>query len=114
MLIRREALAEVGPFDERFFLYGEDLDWCRRSWRAGWPVLYWPQVTVTHLKGGTNGGVRSPTATRAFYESMWLYYDKHERSRRLPFTTGAVRLGVTAAGTIATRRAQRACRTGRR
>lgn len=114
MLIRREALADVGPFDERFFLYGEDLDWCRRSWDAGWPVLYWPGVTVTHLKGGTNGGIRSPIAARAFYESMWLYYDKHERRRRLPFTTGAVRLGVAAAGTLATRRAQRACRAGGR
>jgi GT2 family glycosyltransferase len=113
MLVRREALDDVGLLDERFWMYGEDLDWCRRSWHAGWPILYWPGITVTHLKGGTDGGRRSPQATRAFYESMWLYYDKHERKRRMPVTTGAVRLGVVTAEHLAVRSAQRSTRGDR-
>jgi GT2 family glycosyltransferase len=107
MLIRRRALDDVGLMDERFWLYMEDLDWCRRSWRAGWPILYWPGVTVTHIKGGTDGGTRSPVAAAAFWRSMWFYYDKHERPTRLITTTVAVRLALAFAGRASGMRAHR-------
>jgi N-acetylglucosaminyl-diphospho-decaprenol L-rhamnosyltransferase len=48
MLLRREMLAAVGGFDERFFLYSEEVDLCRRSRAAGWPVRYSPAVTIVH------------------------------------------------------------------
>jgi len=55
MLVRREALADAGPLDEGYWLYMEDLDWCRRFWRAGWKVFYEPAGTVLHVKGGSSG-----------------------------------------------------------
>lgn len=48
LVVRRAALDEVGPLDERFFLYEEDVDWCLRMWQAGWGVLYVPAVEVEH------------------------------------------------------------------
>ena len=51
MLIRRAALQAVGPMDEGYFLHCEDLDWCARFPRAGWPILFVPSVRVTHEQG---------------------------------------------------------------
>ena len=48
MCIRREALRAVGPMDERFFLYFEDMDWCRRFWEQGWEVWYVPTARFAH------------------------------------------------------------------
>lgn len=48
LLIRREAMAAIGLFDERFFLYLEDVDYCRRAWAAGWEVRYYPHVEFVH------------------------------------------------------------------
>ena len=50
MLIRRECWADVGGFDESFFLYYEDTDFCRRAWAAGWSVWYEPGLRLTHFK----------------------------------------------------------------
>ena len=49
MMFRRKALQEVGLFDEKFFLYFEDADWCYRAQRAGWKVYYLPQFEAIHL-----------------------------------------------------------------
>ena len=54
MIMRREALAKVGTFDPRFFLYYEETDLCRRVKAAGYQVSYWPDVVVTHI-GGESG-----------------------------------------------------------
>lgn len=51
MFIRKEALDAVGLLDERFWMYYEDTDWCRRFWRAQWPVYYVPQISLMHLHG---------------------------------------------------------------
>lgn len=48
MLIRKRALDEVGHFDERFFMYFEDVDLCRRSWEKGWKVCYAPVAEFVH------------------------------------------------------------------
>jgi GT2 family glycosyltransferase len=86
MLVRRAALEAVGPLDERFWMYAEDLDWCVRFWAAGWPVYYWPTVTVLHIKSGSAGEARSWRANRAFHDCMWLFYRKHQsRGRMSPF-----------------------------
>jgi N-acetylglucosaminyl-diphospho-decaprenol L-rhamnosyltransferase len=50
MLLRREALGKT-IFDERFFLYGEDMDLCDRLIRGGWKVLYTPHARIVHLEG---------------------------------------------------------------
>jgi GT2 family glycosyltransferase len=56
MFVRREALEKVGPLDEGYFLHCEDLDWCERFRRAGFEVLFVPDVTVVHDKGTSSRG----------------------------------------------------------
>ena len=51
MLVRREAMEQVGLLDEGYFLHCDDLDWCMRFRRAGWQVLFVPDVEVVHYKG---------------------------------------------------------------
>jgi N-acetylglucosaminyl-diphospho-decaprenol L-rhamnosyltransferase len=51
LLARREAIAEVGPLDEGFFLYAEETDWCCRFRQRGWDVRHLPLMTVTHHEG---------------------------------------------------------------
>ncbi len=53
MLVRAQALAEIGPFDERFEMYSEDADWCRRAQLAGWRVCVDPSVKVIHHRRGS-------------------------------------------------------------
>ncbi len=48
MLISKKAIDEVGIMDERFFMYMEDVDWCRRFWKAGYKVRYYPEVKMVH------------------------------------------------------------------
>ena len=50
-MVRREAVAQVGPMDEGFFMYSEELDWCRRFKEAGWRVVYLPTAQVIHYGG---------------------------------------------------------------
>jgi GT2 family glycosyltransferase len=54
VLLRGAALVDVGPFDERFFLYNEEEDWQRRALARGWRVRYCPEVTALHAAGGTD------------------------------------------------------------
>ena len=71
MLMRREALAEVGLFDERYFMYGEDIDLCLRMREAGWAVRYWPGTEVVHVGGGSTGSTDAPPEARdAWFRTM--------------------------------------------
>lgn len=58
MLVSQEAVAQVGMMDQRFFMYMEDVDWCRRFWEQGLRVVYYPEVFVYHYhgKGSAKGG----------------------------------------------------------
>jgi GT2 family glycosyltransferase len=83
MIIRREALAKVGIFDPRFFLYYEETDLCRRVKSAGFAVSYWPDVIVTHIGGESGRQLKSLTASKAASRvELWrmrstlLYYRK--------------------------------------
>ncbi|MFQ6000505.1 MAG: glycosyltransferase family 2 protein [Anaerolineae bacterium] len=51
LLVRREALHQVGPLDEEFFMYSEELDWCYRLKARGWEVVYLPTAQVVHQEG---------------------------------------------------------------
>ncbi len=54
LCVRARAASQVGLFDERFFMYSEELDWCRRFRAAGWRVSYVPAAEVLHLEGGSS------------------------------------------------------------
>ena len=56
LVARREAAQEVGPMDQRFFLYSEEIDWCYRFWQAGWPIAHLPVMVVTHHSGDAKRG----------------------------------------------------------
>jgi N-acetylglucosaminyl-diphospho-decaprenol L-rhamnosyltransferase len=75
MLVRREAIRQVGLLDEAFFMYGEDLDWAYRITQAGWKVYYNPAVTVLHVKRAASR--HSRRAQREFYRAMSIFYHKH-------------------------------------
>ena len=53
-VVRSEAMARVGTFDERFFFYAEDLDWCKRFAEGHWKIVFCPEATVTHYGGGSS------------------------------------------------------------
>jgi N-acetylglucosaminyl-diphospho-decaprenol L-rhamnosyltransferase len=74
MLLRKSALDVVGPLDERYWMYGEDLDWCRRFRRSGFRVLYDGRVTALHVKGASSGQHRGFRTNWHFHRSMWLFY----------------------------------------
>lgn len=79
MIIRREAIRQVGLMDEAFFMYGEDLDWCYRIKAAGWKVYYNPAVTVLHVKRAASQ--RNPRARVEFWRAMSIFYRKHYASQ---------------------------------
>ena len=55
LAVGREAFVELGGFDERYFMYFEDADLCRRASRAGWPIRYLPEAHVEHIGGASTG-----------------------------------------------------------
>jgi len=59
MFVRRSAMEKVGKMDSIFFMYMEDVDWCRRFWDNGYVVCYNPQITMYHFygKGSAKGGI---------------------------------------------------------
>jgi len=75
MMVRAEAIHQVGLLDESFFLYGEDLDWAYRIRKAGWKIYYNPQVTVLHVKAASTR--HSLRARYEFYRAMHVFYRKH-------------------------------------
>lgn len=80
-IARREAVDEIGMLDERFFIYSEDNDWCRRFNSSGWRVVYNPETTIIHI-----GGVSSSNDPITFYIAMMKsniqYWQKHYGSFR--------------------------------
>ena len=79
MFVRREAVNQVGPLDEIFFMYWEDADWCRRMWQNGWKAVYFPNASVTHYVG-----VSSETnifrSVFEFHRSIFHLFDKHAKA----------------------------------
>lgn len=78
MFIRRSALEKVGLMDERFFMYFEDVDWCRRFWDNGFKVVYCPEAKMMHYHGKQSAGsnlyalIHITSAIKYF----WKYFGK--------------------------------------
>ena len=94
MIIRREAIQQVGLLDETFWMYGEDLDWAYRMKRAGWKVFYNPEVTVLHYKEAASRDDRviRPKTRYEFYRAMYVFYRKHYAATT-PFWLGWLIVG---------------------
>lgn len=79
MLVRREAYEDMGPMDDDFFLYYEEVDWQRRMTRAGWRVRFVPDVEVVHVGGAcmVNADAGAPVLSTHFVASRRRYFRKH-------------------------------------
>ncbi|MDQ7029450.1 MAG: glycosyltransferase family 2 protein [Ardenticatenia bacterium] len=94
MMVRREAVCDVGLLDEGFFMYGEDLDWAYRIKQAGWQIWYYPEVTVLHYKGASSRQ-RSVESIRAFYDAMRRFHHKHYRAQTPTAVNWLIDAGIT-------------------
>ena len=94
LLIRRDALAEVGGFDERFWLYGEEADLCRRFAARGWKVALVPSAECTHIGGASSAG-SSWTRLHWFYRGQKNFLRKHSRRGAWPVARLALLIGST-------------------
>ena len=75
-MVRRTALDEVGLMDESFFMYGEDLDWCKRFWDHGWEVLFFPEALAIHF--GRSSSSKEPVRFHLEQQrSAMRYWRKH-------------------------------------
>jgi hypothetical protein len=74
----RRLFDEVGLLDEGYFLYNEDVDFCRRVHRAGRKAVYFPEVSVAHQIGASTSSLPNRSVIER-HRSMWRYYRKHMR-----------------------------------
>jgi GT2 family glycosyltransferase len=92
MLVRREAVEQVGYSDEDYFLFSEETDWCYRFREAGWEVVFFPGAECVHVRGATHGGRLYRENLRGLLLFLWKHEGPRaaERGRRL--LLGALRL----------------------
>ncbi|MEK7515990.1 MAG: glycosyltransferase family 2 protein [Patescibacteria group bacterium] len=92
LIVRAEALAHVGLFDDRFFLYFEDTDWARRFWKAGYRVVYFPEAELFHFhrRESAEGSLLESLLRRTTHvhvasavKYFWKYREEDVPSRRV-------------------------------
>ncbi len=96
MLCRTEAVRGVGLLDEGYWLYMEDLDWCRRFWDGDWKVFYEPAGMALHVKGGSSGARRAPRQEIAFHRGMGRFYRRFDAPEHNHLVNAAVYAGIGA------------------
>lgn len=100
LVVRHQVVDAIGLLDERFFMYGEDLDFCLRARRDGWTVRYEPSVVVQHQHGAASRK-RALRTTFHFFRAMDLFYKKHYVNSYPRVVTGLVRTAIYGALTVA-------------
>ncbi len=89
LVVRREVVDEIGWFDERYFMYLEDADWCHHMWDAGWPVYYVHDIEIMHMHardsakvpGILKALVKNKLARihlRSWFSYLWKWRGKHK------------------------------------
>ena len=73
MMVKREAVQKVGPMDDRYFLYVEDMDWCRRFWKYGYKVVYFPELLIEYKISKKSV---SPLVKKGFLNRYSVYHIK--------------------------------------
>jgi N-acetylglucosaminyl-diphospho-decaprenol L-rhamnosyltransferase len=95
LFLRRAALGDVGPFDERFFVYYEETDWLIRARQCGWRTMFLPTVEAVHASGASSPGVAAQPSL-LLLESQHRYAEKHF-GRPASVALRAAQLGIDAA-----------------
>lgn len=93
LLVRKETMDQIGLLDEQFFMYVEDVDWCRRAHAGGWRVVYFPMTVVTHRIGAASDQNPVPMI-RQHHRSMLRYYLKYNGRGPGVILTPIVMLGL--------------------
>jgi GT2 family glycosyltransferase len=107
MLVRRNAGEEAKWWDEDYFFYGEDIDFCYMLKQKGWRIYYVPDVFITHYKG-VSGGIKTVSkeittaseetkkrATRWRFEAMRIFYKKHYQQKYPQIINLLVNAGIS-------------------
>lgn len=102
VMIRRQVIEQIGYMDDGYFMYYEDVDYCRRAQIVGWQILHIPQARVVHLRGGS-GSVKAEIAKRRrppsyLYASRSRYFAKYYGKMGLWLTNCYWLLGRSLAG----------------
>jgi N-acetylglucosaminyl-diphospho-decaprenol L-rhamnosyltransferase len=92
MLVRREAIAEAGFADERFFLFSEETDWQYRLRQAGWEVVFFPGAECVHVRGASHAGRLYRENLRGHLRFFWKHHGPPEAERARRLLLAAVRL----------------------
>jgi GT2 family glycosyltransferase len=106
MLVRREAGEQAGWWDEDYFFYGEDLDFCYMLQQKGWKIFYVPSTKILHYKG-VSGGIKGvskeiTTASKETkrkvtierFKAMKIFYKKHYNDVYNPLLTWVINRGI--------------------
>ncbi|MDF1694302.1 MAG: glycosyltransferase [Saprospiraceae bacterium] len=94
MFVRKSAIDRVGMFDERFFMYGEDIDWSRRIIEGGFKIHYVSNTAIIHYKGESTKK-SSLSYVKTFYNAMALYVEKHYTGRKGKWFAKLLHLGIS-------------------
>ena len=97
MIIRREVFEAIGLMDEGYFMYFEEVDFCHRARRAGWPCWYVPAARVVHLVGQSSGVTDPRRAARKRRPGYWF----RRASALLPLQSRARQDGAGGPGLVA-------------
>ena len=89
LLVRRQALEQVGLLDENFYFYGEDIDWAKRFGDAGWDIVFFPEAEAIHY-----GGASSSNSPIRFYVEMYRTFLQYWLKHHGKFETSAF-LGIS-------------------
>ena len=94
MLVRREVVQQVGGMDEGFFMYSEELDWCRRVKAAGWRVVYHPGARIIHHEGKSSE--QAVPARHVNFQRSKVYYARKHHGPRVAMALRLYLLGLYA------------------
>ena len=90
--MRREATDAVGLFDESFFMFSEETDWCYRFRQAGWRVFFFPGAEVVHVGGASHGGSLFAENVRGHLRFLAKHRGTREAERARRLLLAGVRL----------------------
>jgi GT2 family glycosyltransferase len=93
MMVRWDAIAQAGPFDQEFHMYCEEIDWCMRIKRAGWDIYCVPQAEVVHHEGQSTRQIREHSFVN-LWRSRRRLYDKHYGPLKHGLAVRLVRAGM--------------------
>ncbi|MCX6752831.1 MAG: glycosyltransferase family 2 protein [Candidatus Nomurabacteria bacterium] len=92
MLVRHSIYKKIGGFDEQFFMYAEDLDYCKRILDNGFKIYYLSTAEIIHLGGESTK--KNTESLKYFYKTMWLYYKKYFYNNRNLFVNFSIYIGI--------------------